>query len=283
MYGLLYVLWVSVVGAAVNSLESNALLKRCPCVPINTCYSQGISLNEQNYLNQYFQCVDHMKIHCCGPYYPTLGSEDFYFDESNLEPQKWRAGEKYETVFVGNPPEKVMVVMAEKATTAPPARETVQIVTVVPEILETTTQSDESTTMLDFAEATTVKTEEITTTEFIDDITESPEVVTKTSTNEVEATTDYLTTSIPSTTVKEEQHKTGKYLKRKPTKAEREFHQSEPHRMRFLPTVTPSKVRSTTPNLRVVPIRKSLYNAEFRKRYLSARLNKPASTSTSSN
>ncbi|XP_055538317.1 uncharacterized protein LOC129725911 [Wyeomyia smithii] len=143
----------------VTGSDTGSLLRRCPCVPVNTCYSQGVNLNEQQYLNANFQCPMFTYQHCCGPYYPTLGGEGPYFQQQQqqvftAEPSKPREGEN------------VLVVLAQSVS---PAEETLgeeNVMTVLPEttensLPETTTELPSETTT-DIVEETT--TPEATTT-----------------------------------------------------------------------------------------------------------------------
>ncbi|XP_053683056.1 salivary glue protein Sgs-3-like [Sabethes cyaneus] len=132
-----------------TSHDTGSLLRRCPCVPINTCYSQGDNLNEQQYLNANFQCPRFTYQHCCGPYYPTLGSEQVYSNQPQLK------------TATGEPPkpreaEKVMVIVAQSVG---PVEETSQEEPVMTVLPETTTALQDTTT--DFL---TTDTEDETTT-----------------------------------------------------------------------------------------------------------------------
>ncbi|XP_001651095.2 cell wall protein DAN4 [Aedes aegypti] len=155
--------------------EIDSLLRRCPCVPINTCYSQGVSLNEQNFLNTNFECEDHTYNHCCGPYYQTVGNEDFYFDENGFDRQgAWR---KPPDLMSSN----IMIMLPPEPTTESPESLT-KVHLVYPETTaKPTTESIEETTP------------EVTTQEPFKDYVETTPM-------DEDTTTELVTTTTPSTT-----------------------------------------------------------------------------------
>ncbi|XP_058462382.1 uncharacterized protein LOC131437215 [Malaya genurostris] len=113
-----------------------SLLKRCPCVQINTCYSEEINLEVQQYLNSQFRCPESTHQHCCGPIYPTLGY-DGHFDEQS----RAKSGAPVEPSVNEN----VVVILAQSVT---PSKEeaqgrAVEVMTVLPQteapVLTTTT------------------------------------------------------------------------------------------------------------------------------------------------
>ncbi|XP_055619599.1 uncharacterized protein LOC129764500 isoform X2 [Toxorhynchites rutilus septentrionalis] len=145
--------------------DISILQRRCPCVPINTCRTQVISLSEQNYLNNFFRCPDETLSHCCGSYFSTLGDDDFYFDGRNGE--------------------KVFVVMAQPVTTEKLTASAV--ITVLPEAVPTTTVIADTTLETTTSDATEPSTTEFTTTTEMFTATEV--ITTGASAEETETTT----------------------------------------------------------------------------------------------
>ncbi|XP_062564911.1 mucin-5AC-like [Armigeres subalbatus] len=256
------------VDQTVMFKEIDSLLRRCPCVPINTCYSQGVSLNEQNFLNTNFQCQDKTYNHCCGPYFQTLGNDDFYFDEDGFDRHgPWR---KAPTTMASN----VMIVMPPDSTTRSPESLT-KVVLVYP---ETTTKP---TTTTEAIEETTV---ELTTLEPITDVVDTTSVdeattelleATTTSTTEPSTTT----TTTPKTTLSPQEQRIGR-LQNRPGYPSQELLRNRSTR----PPKTTSSTTSTTttteaPTTRGYPSR-YLYRPDLRRRQAMNRLRLFIKTST---
>ncbi|XP_029732259.1 mucin-2-like [Aedes albopictus] len=238
-------LWLPSIQAATDPVdqtlmfkEIDSLLRRCPCVPINTCYSQGVSLNEQNFLNTNFECDDHTYNHCCGPYFQTLGNEDFYFDENGFDRQgAWR--KPPETL-----PSNIMIIMPPDATTESPETLT-KVVLVYP---ETTTKP---TTSTEAAEEPT--TEETTSEPFIEDVETTP-MDEETSTELVTTTTTDPTTITSRTTLSPQQQRLSRLQNRPPYPTR--IRSTRPSTTTTTTTTTTTEPTTTTPRfstIRIVP------------------------------
>lgn len=257
--GTLKFLAIAILATAVNGaslLSEDArnlanpapLLRRCPCVPINTCYAQGVSLNEQDFLNTHFECPDYTQNHCCGPYFPTLGSEDFYFDD----PAQGKLLLAEATIpGFSNTGERVMIVMAQNNVTTPETSPPV-IVTVLP---ETTTTEVATTTEVEDVGSTTVEVEATTMSEAV---TEEPEIVTTTT-----------------TTVKPKLRLSKTHSRRVLPRFERKSTRGSTTTTTesSTTTVAVSSSTATTESLRrIPPTRRTLYRSEFRQRLIGSRL-----------
>ncbi|XP_058832999.1 uncharacterized protein LOC131690931 [Topomyia yanbarensis] len=222
--------------------QAFSLLKRCPCVPINTCYSEEASLNVQQYLNDQFRCPEFTHQHCCGPVYPTLGHPD-----EQLKTLKADAV---------NPPsdDNVIVIVAESVT----PKQEVQ------------SRSEEVMTVLPQTEGP-IFTEATTSVDNEDSATETSTVLVEDTTTPLPVTT----TTVQSPT----RRRLNRFHQRRLfPKHERSSTESTSAR----DPIRRSTTSSTTESSRRLPTRKSLYNTEFQQRYVPNRQRKETTTTTES-
>ncbi|XP_065083124.1 salivary glue protein Sgs-3-like [Ochlerotatus camptorhynchus] len=256
--------------------EIDSLLRRCPCVPINTCYSQGVNLNEQTFLNLHFHCPDHTFNHCCGPYFPTLGSEDFYFDEGSKHKNESRRS-------AVNTEDSMMIVMAQNSTTERPEILT-KVVLVYPESTTTKTTTmevpEETTTEFTTLDSTSSNTE----TTMMDEETTTEPVTTTTVPSTTESTTT-TTTTAKSALSTQSQRKAR--LQNRPPLLKKDLQKIRSTKAPRTSTSTTTSTTTTTttsttlsPVARRFPTRKALNDSEFHRQFVMSRLRMLAKSST---